>query len=141
MSTLKKKPRSTRLAALALICLGVLFASSCTPEEITAASALRDRQDAVLTSMRTKSGLTDDQLARLANCESSGNPAARSASGKYLGLYQFDQRTWNGTAASVLPEYVGVSPAAAPPEIQSAMARFLYFVRGRSPWPVCGRRL
>ena len=54
-----------------------------------------------------------------------------------MGLYQFDQRTWNGVARSVLPEFVGVSPAVAPAEVQNAMARALYAARGRSPWPVC----
>ena len=84
---------------------------------------------------------SDASLARLAKCESGGNPKAVSRSHRYFGLYQFDQRTWNGVANSVMPSYVGVSPADAPPEVQSALARALHAARGRSPWPVCGRRM
>lgn len=115
--------------------------SACSPEEQALYASHVERQSAALASMRSQSGLSDEQLARLANCESGGNPAARSSNGTYLGLYQFNQSTWNSTARSVLPEYVGVSPAAAPKEIQDAMARALYAARGRSPWPVCGRRM
>lgn len=142
-STLKKKPRSIRVAALAVlsVVIATFAMTSCTPEDVAAVHAAAQQQSATLAVMRSQSSLSDDQLARLANCESSGNPAARSRSGKYLGLYQFNQGTWNSTAAKVLPKYVGVSPAAAPPEVQDAMARALYMARGRSPWPVCGRRL
>ncbi len=85
--------------------------------------------------------LSDAQLARLAACESSGNPAAVSSNGKYHGLYQFDQSTWNATARTFLPSQVGVKPSKAPKAIQDAMARALYSQRGRAPWPVCGKRL
>ncbi len=94
-----------------------------------------------LVSRSTTRSLSDAQLARLANCESSGNPRAVSKSGTYHGLYQFNQRTWNGVASAVLPSYVGVKPSQAPPYVQDAMARALYKARGRSPWPVCGRRI
>jgi len=123
--------------ALALVAL----TSACSAQDQAVVGAPAQDQTAVLASMRSQSGLSDAQLARLANCESGGNPQARSRNGRYLGLYQFNQGTWNSTAQSVLPEFVGVSPAAAPPEVQDAMARALYSVRGRSPWPVCGRRL
>lgn len=122
------------IAVLALV-------SACSPEEQALYAGHLERQSATLASMRSQSGLSDEQLARLANCESGGNPTARSRTGTYHGLYQFNQGTWNSTAKSVLPEYVGVSPSAAPKEIQDAMARALYSARGRSPWPVCGRRL
>lgn len=143
MSTPKKKPRSIRVAALAVFSLLVaMFAmSACTPEETAAMNAVADHQNGVLAVVRSQSNLSDAQLARLANCESGGNPTARSRNGKYLGLYQFNQGTWNSTAQSVLPLYVGVSPAIAPPDVQHAMARALYAARGRSPWPVCGRRI
>lgn len=86
-------------------------------------------------------GLTDAQLARLAKCESGGNPRARSSSGRYTGLYQFDRSTWNGVARRIAPEYIGVLPGDAPPYVQHAMARRLYKERGRRPWPICGRRI
>lgn len=123
--------------ALALLGLS----TACSPADQAAVAGHIQNQNAVLASMRSQSSLSDAQLARLAKCESGGNPAARSSNGKYLGLYQFNQGTWNSTARSVLPEYVGVSPAAAPVEVQNAMARALYAARGRSPWPVCGRRM
>ncbi|MFN8049892.1 MAG: transglycosylase family protein [Acidimicrobiales bacterium] len=130
--------RALALGALAILALG---GAACTPEEQAVVANNIQQQNAVLTAVRSQSSLTDDQLARLANCESGGNPRARSRSGKYFGLYQFNQGTWNGVAASVLPQYVGVSPADAPPAVQDAMARALYAARGRSPWPVCGRHL
>lgn len=88
-------------------------------------------------------GLSDEALGRLTFCESGNNPKAISKNRKYEGLGQFDRRTWAGTANGVaqLPEYAQVAPSAAPPEVQKAMIRALYSARGRSPWPVCGRRI
>ena len=71
-------------------------------------------------------------LAKIAQCESSGNPAAVSASGQYRGKYQFSRATWQ--------EYGGTGdPAAAPEAEQDRIAAKLYAARGTSPWPVCGR--
>jgi hypothetical protein len=134
------KPVITRVLACGALALAAVT-TACSPDDQSLLVGQIQNQTAVLASMRSQSALSDEQLARLANCESGGNPAARSRNGKYLGLYQFNQGTWNSTAASVLPEYVGVSPAAAPAEVQNAMARALHLARGRSPWPVCGRRL
>lgn len=141
-STPKKKPRSTKLFALVALCLSAMFiAASCTPEEAALVIQAKSQEQQATLAVWNSRSLSDAQLARLAKCESGGNPAARSKNGKYHGLYQFNQGTWNGTAKSVLPAYVGVNPAAAPPEVQHAMARALYSARGRSPWPVCGRRI
>lgn len=129
-------PRVLATGALAL--LGVTTA--CSPADQAAVDAHVQSQQARLASVYQGS-LSDAQLARLAACESGGNPSARSSNGKYHGLYQFNQGTWNGVARSVLPEYVNVRPSAAPAEVQDAMARALYAARGRSPWPVCGRRI
>ena len=130
---------STRARALAIIAM-VAIATGCTAEERFMAAAAQHNQRKELEA-RTSGSLTDVQLGRLAKCESGGNPRAVSRSGSYMGLYQFDQRTWNGVARRVAPEWSGVRPADAPPEIQHAMARTLFADRGRSPWPVCGRRL
>jgi peptidoglycan hydrolase-like protein with peptidoglycan-binding domain len=71
-------------------------------------------------------------LAKIAACESSGNPAAVSASGQYRGKYQFSRQTWR--------EYGGTGdPAAAPESVQDAIAAKLLAARGTQPWPVCGR--
>jgi peptidoglycan hydrolase-like protein with peptidoglycan-binding domain len=71
-------------------------------------------------------------LAKIAACESSGNPAAVSASGRYRGKYQFSRETWR--------EYGGTGdPAAAPESVQDTIAAKLLAARGTQPWPVCGR--
>ena len=70
-------------------------------------------------------------LAKIARCESSGNPTAVSASGQYRGKYQFSRKTWR--------EYGGTGdPAAAPEAEQDRIAAALYAARGTQPWPVCG---
>jgi hypothetical protein len=75
-----------------------------------------------------------DAWAKLRNCESGGNYQAVSASGKYRGAYQFDQRTWESVGG------VG-DPVDASPEEQDLRARMLYARSGNRPWPVCGRFL
>jgi len=71
-------------------------------------------------------------LAKIAACESSGNPAAVSPSGQYRGKYQFSRQTW--------AEYGGTGdPAAAPESVQDSIAAKLLAARGTQPWPVCGR--
>ena len=75
-----------------------------------------------------------DARSQLRNCESGGNYQAISASGKYRGAYQFDQRTWEAVGG------VG-DPIDAPPEEQDLRARILYSRSGNRPWPVCGQYL
>ena len=71
-------------------------------------------------------------LARIAACESSGNPAAVSPTGQYRGKYQFSRATW--------AEYGGPGdPAAAPESVQDSIAAKLLAARGTQPWPVCGK--
>ncbi len=79
------------------------------------------------------SGPTASQWAALRACESGGdygnkrNPAFR-------GAYQAAWSTWGA--------YGGYrDPADAPPAVQDQWARELYRLRGRQPWPVCGRFL
>ena len=70
----------------------------------------------------------------LAACESGNQPHAVSADGLYFGLYQFDLSTW--------ASYGGAgNPAHASPAEQLHRAELLYAVRGREPWPICGRWL
>jgi hypothetical protein len=70
-------------------------------------------------------------LARIAQCESGGNPTAVSADGQYRGKYQFDRATW---------ERIGGTgdPAQAPEAEQDRLAAKLFAESGTSPWPVCG---
>lgn len=72
-------------------------------------------------------------LARIAACESGGNPRAVSSSGQYRGKYQFDQGTWESVGGSG-------DPAAAPESEQDMRAAMLYAQRGPAPWPICGYR-
>jgi peptidoglycan hydrolase-like protein with peptidoglycan-binding domain len=90
------------------------------------ASSVKTRAPAT----RTASG-GSATLARIAQCESSGNPTAVSASGQYRGKYQFSRATWRGLGGSG-------DPAKAPEAVQDAMAAKLLAQRGTSPWPVCG---
>jgi peptidoglycan hydrolase-like protein with peptidoglycan-binding domain len=70
-------------------------------------------------------------LARIASCESGGNPAAVSSSGRYRGKYQFSRATWRALGGRG-------DPAKAPESVQDVMAAKLLAQRGTTPWPVCG---
>jgi peptidoglycan hydrolase-like protein with peptidoglycan-binding domain len=70
-------------------------------------------------------------LARIAQCESGGNPAAISPGGRYRGKYQFSRATWRALGGTG-------DPAAASEATQDRMALALYRQAGTSPWPVCG---
>jgi peptidoglycan hydrolase-like protein with peptidoglycan-binding domain len=72
-------------------------------------------------------------LARIAECESGGNPAAVSPDGRYYGKYQFSKATWRAVGGSG-------NPAAASEAEQDRRAAILYAREGASPWPVCGQR-
>lgn len=66
---------------------------------------------------------------------SAGVYTAVSPGGTYRGAYQFDQPTWNNAVANAgYPQYVGVPPNLAPPEVQDAAATWLYSVAGNRPW-------
>jgi len=71
--------------------------------------------------------------AALAQCESGGRPDAVSASGKYRGMYQFSQATWNGVGGSG-------DPAAASVAEQTMRAQMLYARSGAGQWG-CGSHL
>lgn len=72
--------------------------------------------------------------AALAGCESGGNPAAVSSTGKYRGLYQFSYATWASVGGSG-------DPAANSAGEQTYRAQLLYDRSGRGQWPECGRLL
>ena len=67
-------------------------------------------------------------------CESSDNPHAVSPGGRYRGLYQFDQETWESVGGTG-------DPAHASREEQDYRALVLFMRRGAQPWPRCGKRL
>ena len=78
----------------------------------------------------TQSSAPSDLLARIAQCESGGDPTAVSADGRYRGKYQFSRATWRAMGGSG-------DPAEAPESEQDAMAAKLLAARGTSPWPNC----
>ncbi|MGY1849372.1 ubiquitin-like domain-containing protein [Blastococcus sp. SYSU DS1021] len=70
----------------------------------------------------------------LAACESGGRPNAVSGTGKYRGMYQFSQATWNAVGGAG-------DPAAASADEQTYRAQLLYQRSGAGQWPHCGPRL
>jgi Transglycosylase-like domain/Putative peptidoglycan binding domain len=70
-------------------------------------------------------------LARIAQCESGGDPTAVSSTGRYRGKYQFSRATWRELGGTG-------DPADAPESVQDAIAAKLLAQRGTTPWPVCG---
>jgi Transglycosylase-like domain/Putative peptidoglycan binding domain len=91
----------------------------------TAAAAPRSTRSAATTTAPSAT------LARIAQCESGGNPAAISADGRYRGKYQFSRATWRAMGGTG-------DPAKAPEAVQDRMAAALLAQAGTSPWPVCG---
>lgn len=78
------------------------------------------------------SGSAAAVLARIAQCESGGNPAAISSGGRYRGKYQFTRSTWRSLGGTG-------DPAKADEATQDRIALALYRQSGTTPWPVCGR--
>lgn len=74
-----------------------------------------------------------DVWARLAQCESGGNPATNTGNG-YYGMYQFSLSTWQSVGGSGLP-----SDASA--EEQTMRAQFLQARAGWGQWPHCAGKL
>jgi peptidoglycan hydrolase-like protein with peptidoglycan-binding domain len=73
-------------------------------------------------------------LAKLAECESGGDPTAVSPSGQYRGKYQFSQATWESLGGTG-------DPAEADENVQDVFAAALYAQRGLAPWPACSRQI
>ncbi|HWE92259.1 MAG TPA: transglycosylase family protein [Pseudonocardiaceae bacterium] len=65
--------------------------------------------------------------SRLRDCESGGNYAAVSGSGRYYGAYQFDVGTWRSVGGAGYPNQ-------ASPLEQDYRALYLYRMRGWRPW-------
>jgi peptidoglycan hydrolase-like protein with peptidoglycan-binding domain len=73
-------------------------------------------------------------MAKIAECESGGNPTAVSPSGEYRGKYQFSQATWESLGATG-------DPAEADESVQDMYAAGLYKQRGLAPWPACSKQV
>jgi len=73
-------------------------------------------------------------MAKIAECESGGNPTAVSPSGEYRGKYQFSQATWESLGGTG-------DPAEADENVQDMYAAGLYQQRGLAPWPACSQQV
>jgi peptidoglycan hydrolase-like protein with peptidoglycan-binding domain len=73
-------------------------------------------------------------MAKIAQCESGGDPTAVSPSGQYRGKYQFSQETWESLGGTG-------DPAAADENVQDMYAAGLYNQRGLAPWPACSAQV
>ena len=71
-------------------------------------------------------------LAKIARCESGGDPTAVSPDGRYRGKYQFSRATWKSLGGTG-------DPAAAPEAEQDRLAAKLMRTQGPSAWPTCSR--
>jgi LysM repeat protein len=127
---------------------GVKKAAATTPKKVTkkAEKTTTKSSKAEKTERKARSSRSEDRpattsakanlsgaWAKVANCESSGNPRAVNAGG-YYGLFQFDLQTWRSVGGSGNPTNASAAE-------QLMRAKKLYAQRGASPWPVCGRFL
>jgi Transglycosylase-like domain len=76
-------------------------------------------------------GVRRAQLESIADCESHGDPRARSSDGLYRGKYQFHRGTWAGIGGDG-------DPARAPELEQDLRAAMLFRESGPGHWPSCG---
>ena len=118
-------------------CLGQIASFASIQKPIMSEEAFRR-----VVEINTTKAPSDASLYRLRLCETTDRYNITNKSGKYMGAYQFDQRTWDSTAKTTgLTEFVGRKPHQTPAGVQDAMARGLYEQRGRNPWPKCGKRI
>lgn len=87
------------------------------------------------TTPTTSSTAVDDGSvwARLAQCESGGNPAANTGNG-YYGMYQFSLSTWRSVGGTGYPHEADAAT-------QTAMAQALQSRSGWGQWPHCAAQL
>ena len=75
----------------------------------------------------------DDVWAKLARCESGGNPATNTGNGFY-GMYQFTLETWQALGGTGYPHEADAAT-------QTAMAKKLQAQAGWGQWPGCAGKL
>jgi hypothetical protein len=102
------------------------------PSGTTASVGDDDASAGAASTATAPSGDAGAALAKIARCESGGDPTAVSADGTYRGKYQFTRSTWAQMGGSG-------DPAAAPEAEQDRRAAALYAAQGATPWPVCGK--
>jgi peptidoglycan hydrolase-like protein with peptidoglycan-binding domain len=105
-----------------------LSATSSSARSSSERSAGRSRT----ASSQDRAGMSE-RLARIAECESGGDPTAVSPDGRYRGKYQFSRETWRSLGGKG-------DPAEASEAEQDLRAAALMERQGPSAWPVCSRR-
>ena len=70
----------------------------------------------------------------LAMCESSLNPEAMSPTGKFKGLFQFSQESWEFVGGRGEPQHASVSR-------QYRRAKQLQEIQGWNAWPECSKKI
>ena len=81
----------------------------------------------------TNGPVGDDVWAKLAQCESGGNPQANTGNGFY-GMYQFTLETWQSLGGTGYPHEADAAT-------QTAMAKKLQAQAGWGQWPGCADKL
>ena len=81
----------------------------------------------------TNGPVGDDVWAKLAQCESGGNPQTNTGNGFY-GMYQFTLETWQSLGGSGYPHEADAAT-------QTAMAKKLQAQAGWGQWPGCADKL
>ena len=81
----------------------------------------------------TNGPVGDDVWAKLAQCESGGNPRTNTGNGFY-GMYQFTLETWQSLGGSGYPHEADAAT-------QTAMAKKLQAQAGWGQWPGCADKL
>lgn len=77
---------------------------------------------------------TSGVWAKLAQCESGGNPNAVNPAGPYYGLYQFTAGTWHSVGGSGVPTDASAAE-------QTRRAQMLQQRSGWGQWPACAAQL
>jgi hypothetical protein len=101
-----------------------------TPTPTPESSGRTYSRDEAKTGIRAGWGGDDEQAIRVADCESGLNSRATSPDGRYLGLWQMRQETWQNYGGSG-------DPRDHSPQEQTVVAWRLYQQRGWSPWAGC----
>lgn len=132
--------RADQVAAAEAVAVAAVSATGPRPTPRPATRSARTAGPATTSTGGTVGGApvgdaTPDEIAFLAQvrrCESNGDYAIVSASGRYRGAYQFSVQTWQGVGGSG-------DPAAASPAEQDMRALKLLRMQGKRAWPVCSR--
>ena len=107
--------------------LSETVAVTAVDEVVTVGTRVEEAED-------TGSAIGGGVWAKLAQCESGGNPRIVSSNGLYHGLYQFTVSTWRSVGGSGVPSEASAAE-------QTKRAKMLQAKAGWGQWPACSRRL